>query len=95
MSIATNLLNAIKERGLDEFFATEEAIHRQTPAQIADHIRRPKGTAEDKMRLFLIWFLTRSEEVARDDMADLTRALQEAGCDLGPVKYIEKLVLSP
>lgn len=93
MGIATNLLNAIKDRGLDEFFATEEAIQKQTVAQILDIIRRPKGTTEDKMRLFLIWFLSHTEEVSRDDMIELKKGLQESGSDLAPVQYVEKLVI--
>jgi hypothetical protein len=92
MGIATNLLNAIKERCLDEFFATEEAIQKQTVAQIVEAIQRPKGTAEDKVRLFLIWYLTRDEEVSKDETAELNKALQEVGCDMAPVRYIEKWV---
>ncbi|KAI9007751.1 Sec1-like protein [Hyaloraphidium curvatum] len=91
MGIATNLLNAIKDRGLDEYFATEEAIQRHSVPQMMDSLRKPKGTAEDKLRLFLIWLLTRTEDVSKEDMAELKKLLQEAGCEMAPVKYIEKL----
>jgi hypothetical protein len=42
------------------------------------------------MRLFLIYYLSIAEEVTPEDMAAYKKALEAAGCDMAPLKYIEK-----
>lgn len=49
-----------------------------------------KKNPEDKMRLFLIYYLSIAEEVTPEDMATYKKALEAAGCDMAPLKYIEK-----
>lgn len=59
-TIATGILNAIKCRRLDTFFEIEEKImSKQTlDKSILDIINDPDhGTPEDKLRLFVIYYL--------------------------------------
>ncbi|KAI9019245.1 Sec1-like protein [Phycomyces nitens] len=92
MNVATCLLNAIKDRQLDTFFQIEENITRQNKSLLLEAIRDPeKKDPEDKMRLFLIYYLSTVEEVSKEDMEQYESALEAAGCDLGPLKYIKKV----
>ncbi|KAI8344316.1 Sec1-like protein [Chlamydoabsidia padenii] len=92
MNVATALLNHIKDRQLDTFFQIEENITRQGKSLLLETIGDPeKKTPEDKMRLFLIYYLSIAEEVSPEDMATYKKALEAAGCDMAPLKYIEKV----
>ena len=91
MNIATALLKGIKERQLDNFFQTEEAITKQSKAQLLEIINDPeRKNPMDKLRLFIIWYLTVDHDVSRADLATYEAALTEAGCDLQPLIYIKK-----
>lgn len=92
MNVATALLNSIKDRQLDIFFQMEENITRQNKTMLLEMIRdTEKKNAEDKMRLFLIYYLSTVEEVPKDDMEAYEKALSEVGCDLGPLNYLKKV----
>jgi hypothetical protein len=57
MNIATALLKGIKDRQLDNFFQIEEAITRQTKAQLLEVISDPeRKNPVDKLRMFIIWY---------------------------------------
>jgi hypothetical protein len=49
-----------------------------------------KKDPTDKLRLFLIYYLTITEEIPKDDMADYEKALSAAGCQLEALNYIKK-----
>lgn len=49
-----------------------------------------KKEPEDKMRLFLIYYLSTAEEIPTEDMQAYEKALEAAGCDLAPLHYIKK-----
>jgi sec1 family domain-containing protein 1 len=49
-----------------------------------------KKDPTDKLRLFLIYYLTITEEIPKDDMADYEKALEAAGCQLEALNYIKK-----
>lgn len=49
-----------------------------------------KKDPTDKLRLFLIYYLTITEEIPKDDMADYEKALAAAGCQLEALNYIKK-----
>jgi hypothetical protein len=49
-----------------------------------------KKEPSDKLRLFLIYYLTITEEIPKDDMAEYERALSAAGCELQALNYIKK-----
>ncbi|KAG0167488.1 Vesicle trafficking between the ER and Golgi [Apophysomyces sp. BC1015] len=92
MNVATSLLNAIKDRQLDAFFQIEENITRQNKALLLEVIRdMDKKNPEDKMRLFLIYYLSTAEEISNEDMEAYETALEAAGCDLAPLSYIKKV----
>ncbi|ORZ21153.1 Sec1-like protein [Absidia repens] len=91
MNVATSLLNHIKDRQLDTFFQIEESITKQAKTLLLETINDPeKKNPEDKMRLFLIYYLSIAE-VSPEDMDAYKKALEAAGCDMAPLKYIEKV----
>ncbi|KAI8984658.1 Sec1-like protein [Mycotypha africana] len=92
MNVATALLNKIKDRQLDNFFQIEENITRQNKNTLLKAIGdTEKKNPEDKMRLFLIYYLSMVEEIPKDDMETYEKALSEAGCDMEPLNYIKKV----
>ncbi|KAI9260722.1 Sec1-like protein [Phascolomyces articulosus] len=92
MNVATALLNKIKDRQLDTFFQIEENITRQNKNLLLEVIRdNEKKDPEDKMRLFLIYYLSITEEISQEDMASYEKALEAAGCDLAPLSYIKRV----
>lgn len=95
MNIATALLKGIKDRQLDNFFQIEENITKQTKVQILDLLNdEGKGKEPlDKLRLFIIWFLSTEQEVSRAEMDRFEEALTKAGCDTTALAYVKKYVL--
>ena len=94
MNIATALLKGIKDRQLDNFFQIEENITKQSKAQILELINdEAKGKEPlDKLRLFIIWFLSTEQEVSRADMERFEDALTKAGTDVTALAYVKRCV---
>ena len=92
MNILSALLQGIKDRQLDNYYQMEEAIVKQTKAQMLEFIKDgTKGTEpSDKLRLFIIWFLSVDQEIARADMDRFEEALKEIGADIQPLTYIKQ-----
>lgn len=92
MNILAALLSGIKDRQLDNYFQTEENVMKQTRAQILEIIKdENKGNdPTDKLRLFIIWFLSTEQEVGRADFEAFEKALEAAGADVSSLPYIRQ-----
>lgn len=93
MNIATTLLQGIKDRQLDNYYQIEENISKQSKAQILDHLNDVDKGKEplDKLRLFIIWFLSTEQEVSRSDMERFEEALTRSGADVTALAYIRRV----
>ncbi|KAL1867975.1 Vesicle trafficking between the ER and Golgi [Paecilomyces lecythidis] len=94
MNIATALLKGIKDRQLDNFFQLEENIGKQTKAQILELINDPNKGSDptDKLRLFIIWFLSTESDLSRNEMTQFEEALTRVGVtDTSSIKYVRRV----
>ena len=89
MNIATALLSGIKDRQLDYWFQFEESIGRQSKQQILEAIKDPERKPADKLRAFLIYFLS-AENVSKEDMMDYEAGLQKAEVDTTALNYVKR-----
>lgn len=93
MNIAHALLKGIKERQLDNFFQIEENITKQTKVQLLEIINDPERKSPvDKMRMFIIWYLSTESVVSKGDIVEYEAALKGVDCDLAPLAYVKKCV---
>lgn len=92
MNIASALLQGIKDRQLDNYFQLEEGITKQTKQQMSELLADPDKGKEplDKLRIFIIWFLSTEQEVSRADMEKFEEALRTIGVDTTPLTYIKR-----
>jgi sec1 family domain-containing protein 1 len=92
MNILAALLTGIKNRQLDNFFQVEENVMKQTKAQILELVKdENKGDQPlDKLRLFIIWFLSTEQEVSRADWDSFEKALTGAGVDGTCLAYVRQ-----
>ena len=91
MSILAAVLSGIKNRALDNYFELEENVAKQTKAQIMELIKEPKGNQPmDKLRLFIIWFLSTEQDVSRAEWERFDEALKEVGADTTSLGYIRQ-----
>lgn len=93
MNIATALLKGIKDRQLDNFYQLEEDIKKQTKVQMLETLNgADKGNEPlDKLRLFIIWFLSTEAELTRADMEQFEEAIKKTGVDTLPLTYIRRV----
>lgn len=92
MNILAALLTGIKDRQLDNYFQLEENAAKQTKAQIMEILNdNDKGNEPvDKLRLFIIWFLSTEQEVNRQEFEGFEKALSEAGADVTCLPYVRQ-----
>ncbi|KAH7025786.1 Sec1-like protein [Microdochium trichocladiopsis] len=93
MNILAALLTGIKNRQLDNYFQLEENVMKQTKAQILEVIQDDtKGSDSlDKLRLFIIWFLSTEQEVSRADWTQFEEALTARGVDCTSLPYVRQV----
>jgi hypothetical protein len=91
MNILKALIKGIEDRKVHEFFQLEEELSKQTKTQVLDIIKgSDKGNEPlDKLRFFMQWYLTTSDEVSRADLENFNQALQAAGADTTPLNYVK------
>ncbi|XP_008396904.1 sec1 family domain-containing protein 1-like [Poecilia reticulata] len=92
-NVATAVLDHIKSRKLDVYFEHEEKLMSKSTIDksLLDVIGDPDaGTPEDKMRLFLIYYITAQQVPSESDLEQYRKALVDAGCDLSPLNYIKQ-----
>jgi hypothetical protein len=53
-------------------------------------IIKNKGSPEDKMRLFLVWYLSLDAELPAADFSEYVQALREAACDVRPIEFVKR-----
>lgn len=92
MNILAALLTGIKNRQLDGYFEMEENVMKQTKAQVLEVIKdEARGNQPlDKLRLFIIWFLSTEQEVSRAEWTQFEEALKAAGVDATSLPYIRQ-----
>ena len=93
INIATALSDLIRARNLDKFFETEEKIMTKTTLEesVLEILKDPDiGTADDKLRLFIIYYLSTSE-LPEGELQTYIDTLQGFGCDTSCVTYLAKL----
>ncbi|KAG5675546.1 hypothetical protein PVAND_005442 [Polypedilum vanderplanki] len=89
--IATNILNYIKSRRLDSFFELEEKIMSKSTLDkaMSELLQDTEfGNNEDKMRLYIIYYICTN--LPDTEYKKLESILQEHGCDLSPIPYIQR-----
>lgn len=93
MNIATALLKGIKDRQLDNYFQLEEDIRKQTKQSVLELLNdADKGKDPiDKLRIFIIWFLSTEQEVSRAEMERFEESLKRLGVDTLPLTYIRRV----
>ncbi|XP_042646738.1 sec1 family domain-containing protein 1 isoform X2 [Tyto alba] len=91
-NVATAVLEHIKSRKLDVYFEYEEKIMSKSTLDksLLDMISDPDGTPEDKMRLFLIYYISSAQAPSEIDLEQYKKALMDAGCNLAPLSYIKQ-----
>jgi len=92
-NIATALLKEIKARELDTYFSLEESIKtrslmdkKELLAVLSDPSR---GTIEDKMRLFLIYYMA-NENMSSSELEQYEKIFKGFEVNLNVLKYLKK-----
>lgn len=90
LQLATALLEKIKSRDLGNLFSVEQNIGELTKPELLKILQNPEqGSPADKLRLFLIYFL--SNEISPTDLLSLEKTLREVGCDMAALESVKKL----
>lgn len=94
LQISTALLREIQCRNLGDFFHIEQDQSLQTKAKLLELIRSTDGNAQDKMRLFLVFYLEKITgngfDLSKEELIVFENALREKGCDLRPLEHCKK-----
>ncbi|KAI3644018.1 hypothetical protein MP228_010182 [Amoeboaphelidium protococcarum] len=92
MNIASRLLKSIKSRHLDDFIVIEENLSKATKLSILELINSAdKGSASDKIRMFIVHYLAGQIEFTPSDIAEIEAALQAQSCDTDVIRYVKSV----
>lgn len=92
MAILAGILEEIQKRKLDNYYQLEEDVAKQTKTQMLETIRTDdKGQPTDKLRLFIIWFLSTEQDVSRPEWQQFEEALASAGCNKASLAYVRQV----
>ncbi|RAL59014.1 hypothetical protein DID88_009043 [Monilinia fructigena] len=71
----------------------EESIMKQTKAQMLEVINDSDKGKEptDKLRLFIIWYLSTEQEITRAEMDKFEESLKTAGADTTSLAYVKQV----
>jgi sec1 family domain-containing protein 1 len=96
MAILAAILGEIQSRKLDDYFQLEENVQKQSKTHVLEVIKGgDKGSQPlDKLRLFIIWFLSTEQDVTRPEWTQFEDALVAASCDTTCLPYIRQYVAS-
>lgn len=90
-NIATNLLDIIKKRKLDVFFETEEKLMGKMTLEksIMEIINDPEtGGNDDKMRLFMIYYLC--SNLSQAELDQYLLQLKSINCDTDCINFLKR-----
>ena len=84
MNIVMSILDHIKSRSIDSFFENENTLNGK---QVLAFLQDSKGTKEDKMRLFLVYFLSSAPKQNVDQMIECLKGLE---CDMRAYEFLRQ-----
>jgi len=92
MNILAGCMSGIKSRKIDQYFEFEENITKQTKTQMLEFLNDPaKGNEPmDKLRIFIIWFLSTEQDISRAELEKFEEALKAAGADTRSLAYVKE-----
>ncbi len=91
MNIASALLKVINDRSIDAFVMAEETPSKLSRSSILEILNDPKkGTAEDKLRLVLVYYLSAENDISKDEVKEYEAALTKAGANLAVFDYVKR-----
>lgn len=92
LQLASALLDQIRDRDLGNLFMMEQQLQDlNKPALLAAIRKQGQGNASDKMRLFLVWYFSQSNEVPPTDLLELEKALHDAGGNMAVFEAAKKI----
>lgn len=92
LQLATAILEQLKVRNFGDLYLIEQDLTKLTKASVLATIRDPKqGNASDKLRFFLVYYLSPTFAESDAGMLEYERALHDTGCDMSVLASAKKI----